>query len=244
MSFVRPFLALAFFATSCGPRPDPAASILLFTGVGTSPGDVSALEDVLARERLAYVTVSSAQLDGMPTARLRAYRLLIVPGGNFVTIGNSVTAAGAANVRAAVESGLNYLGICAGAFWAGNSPYNGLNLTSGVRFPFYSAETRGIHEAAVPVADTDGVTLDQYWEDGPALSGWGAAVARYPDGTPAIAQGSYGAGFVLLAGVHPEAPQSWRRGLSFTTPVSVSRAYAAKLIRAALSGTQLPSDRK
>jgi glutamine amidotransferase-like uncharacterized protein len=33
-----------------------------------------------------------------------------------------------------VQNGLNYLGVCAGAFFAGNSPTNGLNLTSGVKF--------------------------------------------------------------------------------------------------------------
>ena len=44
--------------------PDKAAPILLFTGSGTSSGDVSALETLLTGERLDYVTVSSAQLTG------------------------------------------------------------------------------------------------------------------------------------------------------------------------------------
>jgi glutamine amidotransferase-like uncharacterized protein len=75
------------------------------------------------------------------------YRLPIVPGGNFEKIGNSFTEGAAANIRNAVRNGLDYLGICAGAFLAGNSPYNGLDLTYGVRSGFYSAEARGIRKS-------------------------------------------------------------------------------------------------
>jgi glutamine amidotransferase-like uncharacterized protein len=53
----------------------------------------------------------------MSESRLRAYRLLIVPGGNFEQIGNGQTSSATANVRNAVHSGLNYFGICAGAFF-------------------------------------------------------------------------------------------------------------------------------
>jgi hypothetical protein len=137
-------------------------------------------------------------------SRLRESRLLIVPGGNFVDIGN------------------------------------GLNLTSGTRFGFYSAEARGIRKTAVAITAAAGPTLDQYWEDGPELSGWGAVVGRYPDGTPAIVEGAAGNGWVVLSGVHAEAPASWRRELRFTTPVELDHAYAATLIRAALNREPLP----
>jgi hypothetical protein len=83
-------------------------------------------------------------------------------------------------------------------------------------------------------------TLDQYWEDGPELSGWGAVVARYPDGTPAVVEGMSAKGWVILSGVHPEAPAGWRGGMTFTTPASVDRACAATLIQAALHRTWLP----
>ena len=179
----RDFAALA----ACGAReprmPGPAA-VLLFSGTGASPGDVDAIREILAAERLPYSTADSAQLNRMSESQLRAYRLVIVPGGNFVDIGRSLTPGAVANLRAAVGNGLNYLGICAGAFFAGNSPYNGLNLTSGTRFGFYSAEARGIRKTAVAITDARGHTLDQYWEDGPQLSGWGDVVARYPTEPP------------------------------------------------------------
>jgi glutamine amidotransferase-like uncharacterized protein len=217
-----------------------AAQILLFNGTGSSPNDVAAIEAILKSQSLPYATANSAQLNAMTEVQIHAYRLLIVPGGNFVDIGNGLTSDTAANIRTAVQHGLNYLGICGGAFVAGDSPYNGLNLTSGVRFGFYSAESKGIRKTAVSVTDASGASLDQYWEDGPQLTGWGAVVAKYPDGTPAVVEGAVADGWVILAGVHPEAPENWRRGLTFHTPASADNEYAGMLIHAALNGESLP----
>ena len=219
---------------SGGPAP-----ILLFNGTGTSSSDVAAVESILHSNHLNYSTVNSSRLNEMGESRIRGYRLLIVPGGNFVDIGNSLTSGTTANIRSAIGSGLNYLGICAGGFFAGSSPYNGLNLTSGVRFRFYAAEDRGIRKAAVAIAGAGALTLDQYWEDGPQFTGWGAVAGKYPDGTPAIVEGTFGSGWVILTGVHAEAPANWRRGMTFHTPVSVDHAYAATLIRAALNRASL-----
>ena len=216
------------------------APILLFTGTGASPGDVEAIETILRSEQLGYATVDSLQLNTLNESQIRQYRLLIVPGGNFEQIGNSLTSNAAKNIRSVVRSGVNYLGICAGAFFAGNSPYNGLNLTAGTRFGFYSAEARGIRKAPVAITTAEGVTLDQYWEDGPELAGWGAVVGKYPDGTPAIVEGTSGEGWIILTGVHPEAPESWQHGMNFRTPVNLNNAYAATLIRAALNRRLLP----
>ena len=222
-------------------RSEPTGSdILLFNGRGTSSGDVAALEDILREHGWRYSTASSARLNAMSESELKAYRLLVIPGGNFVDIGNELTASTTAKVRNAVGSGLDYLGICAGAFFAGASPYNGLNLTNGVRFPFYSLEDRGIRKAPVTISRAAGERLEVYWEDGPQLTGWGQAVARYPDGTAAVVQGRFGDGWVVLAGVHPEAPERWRGGMNFTTSADRSRAYAATLIDAALNRKDLP----
>jgi glutamine amidotransferase-like uncharacterized protein len=82
--------------------------------------------------------------------------------------------------------------------------------------------------------------LDIYWQNGPALSGWGKVVGKYPNGQPAITEGYWGKGFVILSGVHPEAPASWRTGMQFDTPVDVDLAYARTLVRAAMNRTMLP----
>ena len=232
---------LATAITACG-RPDrtTSAPILLFTGTGTSPGDVAALEALMTANQLDYATASAAQLNGMTDEELRRYRLLILPGGNFIEMGNSLTPAAIVKIRDGVQNGLKYLGICAGAFLAGSfpQPHKSLNLTAGVQFGFYAA-VRDVHKTVVAITVPDGPTLDQYWEDGPQLAGWGAVVAKYPDGTPAVVQGTAGNGWVILTGIHPEAPESWRRGMTFSTSSSTDNAFAATLIQAALNRRSL-----
>jgi glutamine amidotransferase-like uncharacterized protein len=232
---------LLFLLPACAIRSTSSGSptILLFNGNGTSSNDVAAIEKLLSKGDFGYTTANSRQLNEMSESRLRAYRLLIVPGGNFEQIGNGLTSRATANIRNAVCSGLNYLGICAGAFFAGETPYNGLNLTSGVKFTFYALENQGVRKAAVEIATAGSPSLTHYWEDGPQLTGWGDVVARYPDGTPAIVEGNVGDGWVILSGIHPEAPESWRRGLTFNTTAGVDNAYAATLISAAMNRIRL-----
>ena len=229
-------LLLCVAVSACAPR---AADILLFTGTGASAGDVAAVTEILNAQSLDFATASSSQLNAMTEASLSRYHLVIVPGGNFEQMGRSLTPEAARRLRQAVRGGVNYLGICAGAFLAANVPYNGLDLFEGVRFPFYSLEAQATRKAAVAIATPDGAVRDHYWEDGPQLSGWGAVVGTYPDGMPAIVQGRVGNGWVVLSGIHAEALESWRGGLTFRTPASETRRDAIRLIDAALHRTEL-----
>ncbi len=244
-------LVLAIPQISCGggqagssvlPPPSPATEpVLLFVGTGTSSSDVSAVEAVLKTLGLGYSQAGSAQLNAMSEQQLGGYKLIIVPGGNSITIGENLSPATASAIRGAVQGyGVHYLGICAGAFFGGYSEYNGVDLTGGVPFDFFADEFKGLHVEPVTLAFPAGASLDVYWEDGPQLSGWGSMVAKYPDSTPAIVEGLSGKGFVMFTGVHLEAPESWRGSMVFNTPASVDQAYAATLFQAALSGTPLP----
>ena len=232
---------------SCGGHSDKGsistggnAQILLFNGTGTSTNDVAAIETILKSNHLNYSTISSSQLNGMSESKIRRYRLLIVPGGNFITMGNSLTSATVAIIRTSIHHGMNYLGICAGGFLAGDSShYKSLNLTPGVTFGFYSAENHGIRKAAVVITSPGTPPLEQYWEDGPQFTGWGAVAGKYPDGTPAIVEAAFGSGWVILAGIHAEAPEVWRGDMTFHTPASVDNAYAGTLIDAALNRVSL-----
>ena len=168
------------------------------------------------------------------------YKLFIVPGGNYITMGNSLSRETSANIRNAVHAGMNYLGICAGVLLAGNANSNSFNLTSGVRFDFYAVVNQGIHKTSVTITRPDATTLEHYWEDGPHFAGWGDVIAKYPDGTPAIAEGTSGKGWLILCGIHPEAQENWRRGMVFNTPANIANAYAGTLVEAALQGRRLP----
>jgi glutamine amidotransferase-like uncharacterized protein len=215
--------------------------VILFNGTGTSSTDVSAVETILNDLGLAYATANSAQLNAMTQAQLNSYKLLIVPGGNSITIGQYLKTTTTANIHnAVIKGGLHYLGICAGGFFGGYSIYNGLNLTSGRWFNFYEAYYHGIYKESLNISYPSGGKLDVYWQDGPQFTGWGSIVARFPDGTPAVVEGKSGVGWVILAGVHPEAPASWRWGMTFTSSLASNTAYAETLVKAALNGTYLP----
>jgi VCBS repeat protein/biotin protein ligase-like protein len=214
--------------------------VLIFNGTGTSSSDVAAVEAVVHAKGLAYHTANSSQLDAMSQSQLLAYKLFIVPGGNSITIGNNLSSKATSTVRGAVSQGLNYLGICAGGFFGGYSKYNGLDLTSGAWFNLYADYYKGIHKEAVAISFPGGTKLDIYWQNGPQLSGWGQVVGKYPNGTPALTEGYWGKGFVILSGVHPEAPAGWRSGMQFFTPLDVDLAYATTLVTSALNRVTLP----
>lgn len=215
--------------------------ILLFIGTGTSSTDVTAVESLLKTMKLGYATATTSQLDDMSQTELEAYKLLIVPGGNSITIGDDLSTTATTNIHnAVITGGLHYFGICAGGFFGGYSIYNGLDLTNGAYFDVYANGGKGTGKTAVDVTYPGGIELDQYWQDGPELDGWGDIVAKYPDGTSAIVEGTSGKGWVLLSGIHAEAPSSWRDGMTFTTTVAVDNAYFATMVTAALAGTALP----
>ncbi len=232
------FIVALFFANCKTGQKE--TSIILFNGTGTSPNDVEAIKNILSSNHMDFVLINSAELNALDISQLRKYKLIIIPGGNFIDIGKNLTKETTDNIQQAVYEGLNYLGICAGGFLAGNTGNNSFNITKAVRFKFYSAEDKGIRKAAVAIVNADGTIIEHYWEDGPQFSGWGDIVSKYPDGTPATVQGSYGSGCVVLTGVHSEAPESWRREFNFSTPIESSHKYATTLIKAAIHKTIMP----
>ena len=216
------------------------APIILFNGTGTSPNDVDAIKNILSSNHMDFVMVNSDQLNELDTSQLMKYKLIIIPGGNFIDIGKNLTAQTTYKVQKAVHQGLNYLGICAGGFLAGNTRNNSFNIVKDVQFKFYAAEDKGIRKTAVAITNADGSMVEHYWEDGPQFTGWGEVISKYPDGTPATVQGSYGSGWIVLTGIHAEAPESWRKEFHFTTPIENSHQYAIGLIKAAMEKTAMP----
>jgi len=96
--------------------------VLLFNGTGTSSSDVSAIEAVLATLGVAYTTADSTQLNAVSERQLGGYKLIIVPGGNSITIGENLSGDATSMIRGAVQMyGVHYLGVCAGAFFGAHS---------------------------------------------------------------------------------------------------------------------------
>ncbi len=233
----------AVAAAASSPAPMPAstsgATVLIYNGTGTTSGDVAAVESLVSSLRLSYHTVNSSELDRMSASQLLGYRLFLMPGGNAITIAGNLSKNATSSLRSAVASGLNYLGICAGGFFSGSSAYhNFTDLTSGVWFNVYNTGS-GIGKRAISISFAGGVKRDIYWQNGPNLSGWGNVIAKYPNGVTAMSEGFYGKGFVLLSAVHPEAPASWRYGMTFHTSLDDDLAFARTLVTSALNRTML-----
>lgn len=229
------------------PRSIATSGILMYNGLGTST-DEAALASVI-RNNMG-LDVDEMDIYGWSVAQFAAYKLLIIPGGDSIQMGNYLASNNSltlAHIKTAVRTnGLHYLGVCAGSFlasYAGTSGYHDINLLNGIWFDMYP-------ETAEPAAEllsrpgSQG-PIDVYWEDGPSMAtlggSWGTIVAKYPNynAPPAIIQGFAGNGWTLLQGIHPEAPASWRTCCTFTTSLADDLAYSATLISAALNGTVL-----
>ncbi len=62
-----------FLIAGCTPGEPMAADIPLFSGRGTSAGDVAAFEDILREGGWRYSTASTARLDAISEAELKTY---------------------------------------------------------------------------------------------------------------------------------------------------------------------------
>ena len=84
--------ALLTLAALAGCVPIPTAqTVLLFAGSRTSADDVRAIEAILDINRVRYSTTNSFRLNWISDVQLAKYKLLIVPGGNFVSMSSHLT---------------------------------------------------------------------------------------------------------------------------------------------------------
>ena len=111
-------------------------------------------------------------------------------------------------VKQFVERGGKYLGICMGAYWAGQHYFDILDNIDAVQYITQpGTDTRRPHAKNIAVT-WGGTPMNMFWYDGCALVGDHRkfeTVATYVNGdSMAIMQGRIG-----LIGCHPEAEQFW-----------------------------------
>ena len=107
-----------------------------------------------------------------------------------------------------VQSGGKYLGICMGAYWAGNCYFNMLKDVDAVQYIIRpNADTKRPHAKAMPIT-WKGEEHKMFFFDGCALAGDETkfeTIARYANGDPmAIIQKNIG-----IIGCHPESTPIW-----------------------------------
>ncbi len=115
-----------------------------------------------------------------------------------------------------IRRGGKYLGICMGAYWAGQYYFNILDGVDAVQYITQpNTDTRRPHAKNISVTWQD-VPTNMYFYDGCAFVGKGnfKTVARYANNDPmAIIQNNIG-----LIGCHPESEQHWYDSYSWMKP--------------------------
>lgn len=242
-------------APSPSPTPSPTATsgttssqikALIFNGSGTSASDTQSIVGLVAAHGWSYQVVTSAQLETMSVTDIAQYRLIIWPGGDSNVMTSGLTAATRGRVRSAVVNyGVNYVGFCAGAWMAvgptpsASGPIWGLSIEPGDYLKIYHPNGTLPTAAMVKTTFASGSTRDLVWWGGPYLwSTAGTVIARYPDGSAAITQADAGKGFVVLSGLHPEAPQDWRTGAGLVDSDGLDLDVAWSLIQSAANRTR------
>jgi glutamine amidotransferase-like uncharacterized protein len=174
---------------------------------------------------LHHPTCSSDSVNGViaafnPMARIKIFTkhkvpegffddvdLVVFPGGDGeATAFRSVLKPNLPDVRAFMQRGGKYLGICMGAYWADAYYFNLLQNTRCVQYiKRRRAEIRSSYGTVASVSWL-GKTQQMYFYDGPTFIGGDfQTVATYANGDPmAIVQGNVG-----LIGCHLESQQHW-----------------------------------
>ncbi len=177
------------------------AKMLIYSGSGTWAAEVSDTKQNLDALGIQYEVKNS--LSGVD---YNQYAAIFMPGGNAGTEGLGIGNSELGRLSAAVNNGLNYLGNCAGAFLAGRSGGNGLNMVNqNIDYvPDYNSKYGGGAQIATPVKLWDGTTRDLMFYGGPGLDGvQGRTLGTFSNGTAGIKSFQQGSGQVILDAFHP-----------------------------------------
>lgn len=227
------FLGLVYvgvlgFSFTSGEEPKTA---LIYRGPGACEECSVAWANIADSSGLKVQFVSPGELS---TSVLRGASVWIQPGGVAYEMAEALTESQKTILKNFISGGMGYLGVCAGAFLAGDfldeeSKITGLNLLRGAVSEVFP------QEATVLPIRWGNKTRHVYFEGGAFfedLFGPMDVMAHYRDGRVAVLSTDYGVGRVVLSGVHPEAPQSWSEGLSDSD--GLDWAYARELVLAAI----------
>ncbi len=201
------------------------------TGVGRSLKDLVVVLD--RSDELEYDRIKAADLRG---GKLAEYDVLIHPGGSGSKQSKGLEEAGLDQVRAFVDNGGGYVGICAGAYLASNHYSWSLNiLDAKVIDTAHWARGHGdvqirLTEEGKQLFECDDLETILYYQGpllGPAgdddvpdytlLATFDTEIAKngVPEGvmkgTTAIASGTFGKGRVLCFSPHPEKTKAVNR---------------------------------
>ena len=173
--------------------------------------------------KFSVVYAGPAEKEKVTAALLGKAVLYVQPGGD-TSVGKADKLLGPVAKTAIVSyvrSGGKYLGICQGAYLAGQNPGMGMlsPADTGQYIVSKGATTKSEADTLVPLMYR-GRKVSAYFQDGPYITGHTknmVVVARYTNGLSAAVVKSFGLGKVGVVGTHPEAPVSWYREAGLST---------------------------
>ncbi len=210
-------------------------AIALYSDTGVWEESVAAAQKML--QWIGY-TATLVNADYINYKGLDEFTVLCVPGGDMYQYSQDISSTGLENIRNFVRNGGGYVGICGGAYFAGEKvvwrgatlPITLLAMFPGTAegpineitpYPNYSMCKVNIADCSHPIVKSEqsSVWTLYYW--GPALKPNEdvnvSVLGRYDvGGQPAMVAFDYGLGRVFLVGTHPEIEEdSERDGVSF-----------------------------
>ncbi len=244
LSFTILILA-ASFLPGCGPGaplpPLPQApgqagpTALVYQGEGSCvEGCSEAAAEVARRAGLPVRYVSAAQI----TPELLAGAVVwIQPGGDAIQAAHAMGPTRLAMISQYVAAGGSYLGFCAGAFLvdgdiseAGDGSTWGMGILPGSTDDYLP----GDQDSRMLRIQWQADERWMYFQAGASITfnspGAGEVLARYPDQRAAAVTFVYGDGKVAISGVHPEAPDWWKKADHLVDPDGADFAYSDELL--------------
>jgi glutamine amidotransferase-like uncharacterized protein len=233
--------SVILFASGCGEgqiRPEPqdtGSGVAIYAGRGADSDCIQASQKMFEwmGHQVERVYPSSITDEG-----LGKYELVCFPGGDMFYYAQDIPRSGKASIREFIRKGGAYVGICGGAYFAGEKvvwrgkqlPMEPLSLFRGtsrgpfdtiVPYPQYGMCKINFSDTGHPITSSqpDSAWVLYYW--GPGLFADDetsvTVIGRYDKtDNPAILAFDYGKGRVFLIGTHPEFEEdSDRDGVTF-----------------------------
>ena len=214
--------------------PERRADVAIYDDDGAFDPSVTALSCMFRWMGLAVVLVDAEDIN---QRGLNGLDLVCVPGGDMYEYSQSLGQAGIDRIREFVSNGGGYIGVCGGAYFAGERVYWRGNPLPMASLSLFEGESRGPYDEIVPYPGY-GMAQILLGYGHPILEGegrstqilyyWGPALLPDDEGTvdvlgryatiqePAMIALEYGQGRVFLVGTHPEIEEdSDRDGTDF-----------------------------
>ena len=188
---------------------------LIYKGPGACPVSIENLFNTC--KRLKIDSISFITADEIIAGKCEGTHF-IMPGGRDIPYTRSLKGTGTEQIRRFVEAGGKYIGVCAGAYFAGSfvsfDKEGPLEVLGERELKFYSGTVKGPIYGTFDYYSNKGASAVEIdWEEklhvyfnggGTFVGGDANIIATYPNKLPAIIETKVGKGKALLSGIHFE----------------------------------------